>query len=83
MAYFDYEVSAEVYPSRRYAKTSKQRYRRFGNAAEAIQFMIEIVSSPSLAGSFLEVDERRYEGEAIRALYDADEYPLLRRKIAA
>lgn len=83
MADFDYEASAEVYPSRRYAKTSKQQYRRFSNAAEAIRFMIEIVPTPSLAGSFLEVDERRYEGAAVRTLYDADGYPLLRRKIAA
>lgn len=83
MADFDYQASAEVYPSRRYAKTSKQQYRRFGNAADAIRFMIEIVPIPSLAGSFLEVDDQRYEGKAIRALYDADEYPLLRPKLAA
>lgn len=28
MADFDYEASAELYPSRRYAKTARQQYRR-------------------------------------------------------
>ena len=83
MADFDYGASAELYPSRRYAKTARQQYRRFATAAAAIQFMIETVPSSSLAGSFLEVDDQRYDGEAIRALYEADAYPLLRQKAAA
>ena len=82
MADFNYEASAELYPSRRYAKTARQQYRRFTTAAAAIQFMIEDMPQSALAGSFLEVSDRRYEGAAIRALYDADAYPL-RRQIAA
>lgn len=44
--------------------------------------MIEDVPQSALAGSFLEVSDRRYEGAAIRALYDDDAYPL-QRDIAA
>jgi hypothetical protein len=83
MANFDYDASAELYPSRRYAKSPRQQYRRFATAAAAIQFMIEDVPSSAMAGSFLEVGDRRYEGEAIRALYDAEAYPLERQSVAA
>jgi hypothetical protein len=83
MADFDYEGSAGLYPSRRYAKSSRQQYRRFASAAAAIQFMVEELPQPALSGSFLEVEDKRYEGVAIRALYEADAYPLARRKTAA
>lgn len=79
---FDYEANAELYPSRRYAKTSKQQYRRFETAAAAIRHMIEDSPASRLAGSILEVDEHRYEGEEIRALYDAAAYPLPRFSVA-
>ncbi|MFP9135972.1 hypothetical protein ACLI1C_02200 [Devosia sp. XGJD_8] len=80
---FNYKASAELFPSRRYAKTQQTRYRRFATAAEAIRYLIEDLPSSGRAGSFLEVEEKRFEGEAIRALYDAAAYPLGRRKIAA
>jgi hypothetical protein len=80
---FDYNAMAELYPSRRYAKSQRTQYRRFATAAEAIRFIIEEVPSDALAGSFLEVNEKRFEGEAIRALYDAPGYPLVRQEIAA
>ncbi len=37
--------------------------------------MMEDVPASWLIGSFLEVDERRYDGAAIRALYEAEAYP--------
>ena len=80
---FNYEASAELFPSRRYAKTQQTRYRRFATAAEAIRYVIEDLPSSGRAGSFLEVGEVRFEGEAIRALYDAAAYPLSRQDIAA
>jgi len=80
---FSYTSSAELYPSRRYAKSAREQYRRFKTAAEAIQYIMEDRPAAWLIGSFLEVDERRYDGEAIRALYAADGYPLQRQQAAA
>ena len=83
MADIDYGASAELYPSRRYAKSASQQYRRFKTAAEAIQFIMEDVPGSWLIGSFLEVDERRYDGDGIRALYESENYPLARQRAAA
>ena len=33
-----------------------------------------------LLGAFLEVEEERFDGKGIRALYDSPDYPLPRRK---
>ena len=80
---FNYTAAAELYPSRRYAKSARDQYRRFKTAADALQYMMEDVPASWLIGSFLEVDERRYDGAAIRALYEAEAYPLPRQKAAA
>ncbi len=80
---FNYTASAELYPSRRYAKSPREQYRRFKTAAEAIQYMMEDRPSTRLVGSFLEVNGRRFDGNAIRALYEADGYPLPRQQAAA
>ena len=77
----DYTAPAELFPSRRYAK-SLARYRRFPNAAEAVRYIIEEQPESWLIGSTLDIDGKRYEGKAIRALYEADGYPL-ERKLAA
>jgi hypothetical protein len=77
----DYSTPAELFPSRRYAK-SLARYRRFPSAAEAVRYIIEEQPESWLIGSTLDIDGNRYEGKAIRALYEADGYPL-ERKIAA
>ena len=78
----DYSTPAELFPSRRYAK-SLARYRRFPSAAEAVRYVIEDQPESWLDGSMLDVDGKRYEGRAIRALYDAEDYPLARQKQAA
>ncbi len=83
MATLDYSAPAELYPSRRYAKTPREQYRRFKTAAEAIRFIVEEVPSTWLIGSFLEVGNRRYDGNAIRALYESPDYPLPRQHKAA
>lgn len=77
MTRFDYSHPAELFPSRRYAK-SLARYRRFASAAEAIQYVIEEQPASWLVGTMLDIDGARYEGNAIRALYDAEAYPLER-----
>lgn len=78
----NYNASAELFPSRRYAK-SLARYRRFSTAAEAVQYVIEEMPEAWLNGTFLDVDGTRFEGRQIRALYDAEAYPLGRAKVAA
>jgi hypothetical protein len=80
---FNYSASAELYPSRRYAKSPREQYRRFKTAAEAIQYIVEDRPAAWLVGTFLEVAGRRYDGAAIRALYDANGYPLARNQAAA
>ena len=78
----DYKASAELFPSRRYAK-SLARYRRFSTAAEAVQYVIEEMPAAWLIGTYLDIDGTRFEGKSIRALYDAEAYPLDRAKAAA
>ena len=80
MAGFDYSTEAELFPTRnRKSRRQPFGYRRFAQAADAIRFAIEELSSESLLGAYLEVDEERYDSEGIRRLYDHSAYPLIRR----
>ncbi len=81
MQKFSYEAAAELYPSRRYAK-SLARYRRFDRAAEAIRYVIEEMPETWLNGTMLDVNGKRLEGLAIRSLYESEDYPLERRAAA-
>ncbi len=83
MENFNYNAMAELYPSRRFAKSQQTQYRRFRSAAEAIRHMMEEMPRTWLPGSFLEVDEVRFEGDRIRALYESAAYPLTRAAVAA
>jgi hypothetical protein len=77
---FDYNTEAELFPTRsRKSRRSPFGYRRFARAADAIRFAIEDMPPELLLGAYLEVDERRYDSEGIRRLYDSEEYPLTRR----
>jgi hypothetical protein len=78
MSNFNYDARAELFASRRYAKNNQAQYRRFDTGAEAVRFVIEDLPTAARAGSYLEVDEQRYEGGSIQALYDAEAYPLER-----
>ncbi len=80
MPEFDYHASAELYSMRkRIPRRQPLGYRRFAQAADAIRFAIEDLPPELLIGAYLEVDEERYNGDAIRRLYECAEYPLSRR----
>jgi hypothetical protein len=79
MPSFDYKMPAELFPSRSKKGNRPAGYRRFGTAAEAIRFAIEEMPQDFLLGAVLEVDEQRFDSEAIRRLYESGEYPLARK----
>jgi hypothetical protein len=80
---FDYEAVAELFPARN-RKINRQLsgYRRFDSAADAIRFAIEDLPPQSLLGAYLEVEEKRFDSNAMRRLYDSMEFPLARRAAA-
>lgn len=80
MREFDYKAAAELFPTRkRLPRRQPLGYRRFAKAADAIRFAMEDLSPDLLSGAFLEVEERRYDSDGIRRLYESTSYPLTRR----
>jgi hypothetical protein len=89
MAAFDYSTVAELFPTRTEAAlfpSSKRRHRRepigygkFARAADAIRFAIEELPVSLRPDACLEADERIFDCDGIRRLYESNEYPLARR----
>ena len=77
---FDYTALAELYPTRSYKRRAGcVTYKRFEVAAEAVRFAVEELPSELLLGTYLEVDEERFNGKQIRLLYESTDYPLPRK----
>jgi hypothetical protein len=77
---FDFSVAAELFSAKgRNFRRAPLGYKRFARAADAICFAIESLPPHLLAGTYLEVDEERYQAKDIRRLYESAAYPLARR----
>jgi len=74
----DRAESAAGGPRFRPASGSRMTYRRFATGAEAIRFVIEEQAPANLIATALESEGERFEGAAIRTLYDSERYPLVR-----
>ncbi|MEA2930207.1 MAG: hypothetical protein QOG38_2635 [Hyphomicrobiales bacterium] len=84
MSAFDFNTSAELFPTRgRKTRHIPTGYKRFNSAAEAVRFAVEVLPPESLVGAHMEVDEQRFDSAGIRRLYESAEYPLPRRAAAA
>ena len=75
MPSFDYNAPAELFLAKR-TKSSRENYRRFATAAEAIRYAVEDLRTPKAFGAWLEVGDERFNSSEIQRLYEAAEYPL-------
>jgi hypothetical protein len=77
---FDYTAQAELYPTKSYKRRAGSvTYKRFEVAAEAVRFAMEELPSELLLGTYLEVEEERFNSKQIRLLYESKDYPLPRK----
>jgi hypothetical protein len=77
---FDYAIPAELYVVNGGLGRRKQMtHLRFGDAAEAIQYVVEKLSPTRRAGAVMEINEKRHYYREIVALYDREDYPLARK----
>ena len=75
MSPFDYSAPAELLLAKP-AKGSREKYRRFATAAEAIRYAVEDLRTPNAFGAHLEVGDERFDSSEIERLYEAADYPL-------
>jgi len=84
MTAFDFSASAELFPARSWKARSRGiSYKRFDDAAEAVRYAIEELPPECLLGTYLEVEEQRFDSSGIRRLYERDDYPLRGKKNGA
>ena len=66
---FDYNAPAELFLAKR--TKSRENYRRFATAAEAIRYAVEDLRAPKAFGAWLEVGDERLNSTEIERLYEA------------
>jgi len=76
---FDYDAPADLFPARSRTGHRPVGYRRFDTAAEAIRYAVEQMPREFLDGTILESGDERLDGLRIRALYESQDYPLIRK----
>lgn len=76
MSTIDFGASAELFPARSWKARSRGiSYKRFDDAAEAVRFAIEELPPECLLGTYLEVEEERFDSRGIRRLYESADFP--------
>jgi len=77
---FNYSAPADLFPAKgRMSQRPVVSYRRYRQAADAIRFAIEELPPQFLLGTYLEVNDSRFDSRAIRGLYEKAGYPFVRR----
>ena len=75
MSSFDYNAPAELFLAKR-TKSSRENYRRFATAAEAIGYAVEELRARRSITAWMQVGDEHFSSEEIQTLYAAGEYPL-------
>src|ERR1700733_13824077 len=65
----DYNAPAELFLAKR--TKSRENYRRFATAAEAIRYAVETLRTPKAFGAWLEAGDERFNSTEIERLYEA------------
>src|ERR671921_166280 len=83
MSVFDYSARADLFLSRSvFSRRKPLEYRPFRAASDAIRYVMEELAPERLGGICMEVEERRFDRDGIRKLYESSEYPLARKQAA-
>jgi hypothetical protein len=70
MSSFDYSAPAELFLAKP-AKGSREKYRRFATAAEALRYAVEDLRTPKTFGAWLQIGDERFNSTEIEHLYEA------------
>src|ERR1700690_4441424 len=83
MSMINYRAPSELFPSLSRKSRRPIGYKRFPTGGEAIRLAIEELPPELLLGAYLEVEEKRFDGNGIRQLYESADYPLPRKAVKA